>query len=185
MKLLASWFYRGNASQIRRNVLRLEGFHIHLNKTDKGAAVIGPPAPAAIDDDSDADDPAAVRAHNVNCFLDPSAARNDILRDDEPFVRPNLKSAPQDEAPGVLFDEDVAFSECAAYFLADNNSTQGRGDDGVAVQRTQFVGESSAYFSGDVGVLEEERTLEKLPAMKSRPQNEMTVEERSGLAEKG
>jgi hypothetical protein len=181
--LLASWFYSGNASQIRRNIFRLEGFHIHCDKTDKGAAVIGPPAAAAIDDDSDADDLPAVSAHNVNCFLDPSAPRNDILCDDEPFVRPDLKTASQDEASGIFFDEDVAFSERAAYFLADNNSTKGRGDDGVAVYRTQLVGESCANFSGDVGVLEEKGTLEKLPAMKSRPQDEMTVEERAGFPE--
>jgi hypothetical protein len=175
--LLASWFYSGNASQIRRNILGLEGFHIHFDKTEKGAPVVGPPAAAAIDDYSDADDVPAVSAHNVNCFLDPSAPRNDIFRDDEPFVRPDLKTAPQDEASGIFFDEDMAFSERAAHSLADNNSTQGRGDDGVAVYRTQLVGESSANFSGDVGVLKEKGTLEKLPAMKSRPQNEMTVQQ--------
>jgi hypothetical protein len=124
-----------------------------------------------------------VSEHDVNCFLNPSAAGHDILRDDKPFVRPDLKPAPQDKAPRLLFGEDVALSQGAAHFLADNNSTEGRGDDGVAVQPTQLVGQPSANITRDVGVLEEKRTLKKLPAVKSRSQNEMALQQCAGFPE--
>ena len=37
---------------------------------------------------------------------------------------------------------------------------------------------------GDLGVLEEERALEKLPAVQARAEHEMSVEQRTGFAKK-
>ena len=122
--------------------------------------------------------------HDVHGFLDPSAARYDVFGYDEPLVRPDLKTATQNKSARFFVDKNVAPPEGAPDFLAHNNSTEGRRNDCIAFNAPQFIRQSPANFSGDVGVLKEQRALEKLPAVEARSQNEMAVEQRAGLAEK-
>jgi hypothetical protein len=117
-------------------------------------------------------------------LLDAAASGHDILRHDEPFVRPDQETAPQDQTARFFLDEDVAFAERAPNFLADDDSAERRRDDGVEFNAAQFVGQAAANLSRDVGVLEEQRALEKLPAVEAGAKHEMAVEKRAGLAEK-
>ena len=75
----------------------------------------------------------------------------------------------------------MAFPERAPDFLADNNAAKGRRNDGIALDVAQFIGEPSANVGGDFSVLQEQRALEKLPAMQARPQNEVAIQQRAGL----
>ena len=69
-------------------------------------------------------------------------------------------------------------------FLPDDDSAEGRGDDRVAFQVAQFIRQLAADPGRDFGVLEQDRALEKLPAMQAGAKDEMPVEQRAGLAEK-
>jgi hypothetical protein len=53
------------------------------------------------------------------------------------------------------------------------------------MEGTEFFGQLAADLSGDGGILKEQGTLEKLAAMKSGTENKMTMEQGSGLFEKG
>ena len=125
-----------------------------------------------------------MRTDDVDCFLDASTAGDDVFDDDEFFIRRNLKTAPQNKFALVFFDKDVAFAQRATDFLADNNSTKGRGDHRVAIKFAEIVGEPSADFCGDIRMLKKYCALEILPAVQAGAQNEMAIEERSGFAEK-
>jgi hypothetical protein len=180
--LLATGFDSGNASQIRWHLIGREGLHIHFDQADEWAPEIWPLAAAAIDDDADACDMAAVRPHNIDRFLDSATASDDVFGHDEPFVRPDLETA-QHEAAGVFLDENVALPERAPYFLADDDSAEGRGNDGIAFDAAQFLSKSSAHVGGNVRVLKEQRALKKLAAVQTGAQDEMAVQQRAGLPE--
>jgi hypothetical protein len=180
---LAARFDGTDIRKIGGDVVGCESLNVHFDQADERTTVIGPLAPAAIDDDADAGDFPAVRMDDIDRFLDAPPTGHHVFSHNEPFVRPNLKTAPQDEAPSFFFHEDVALPKGAAHFLADDDSAEGGGDHAVAVDLAQLIGQPSANVGGDVGVLEEERALEELPAMQARPQNEMAVEQSPGLSE--
>jgi hypothetical protein len=124
-----------------------------------------------------------VPPHDVDGFLYATAARDDVFGHDEFLARRDLKAAPQDQAARLFLHEDVAFPQRAADFLADDDAAEGRGDDGVALEAAQFIGEPSANIRRDRGVLQKDRALEELPAMQTGTQNEMAVEQGARLAE--
>src|SRR5205085_1474794 len=76
------------------------------------------------------------------------------------------------------------FPKGAADFLAHDDPPESRGDDGVAFDVAEFISQPPANIGRDVCMLEKQRTLEELPAMQTGAQDEMTVEERPGPAEK-
>jgi hypothetical protein len=181
--LLATGFDGGNASQIRWHLIGLEGLHIHFDQADEWATVIGPLTTAAIDNDADAGDLSAVGADDVDGFLNAAATRDDVLGHDEPFVRPDLETAPENQAASLFLHKNVAFPERAPDFLADNDAAKGRGNDGIALDTAQLISEPRANVGSDVRVLQEQRTLEELPAVQAGAQNEMAVEQRPSLPE--
>jgi hypothetical protein len=136
---------------------------------------------APIDDNADAGDFPAMRANDIHGFLDASAARDHVLGHDEPLVRPNLETAPQNETTFVFFRKDVAFPKGAAHFLANDDAAQGGRNDGIAIQSAKLVGQPPANGRRDVGMLQKERTLEELPAVQAGAQDKMAVEQRAGL----
>ena len=96
--------------EVRRQLIRGKRFDVHFDEADKGTTEIGMLSAAAIDDHADRRHDAAVRADDVDRFLDASAASDDVFGDDETFVRRNRKAASQDQAAGVFLGEDVALS---------------------------------------------------------------------------
>ena len=181
--LLAAGFNRWDGSEIRGQLIGRERFNVHLDETDERAAVIGTLPAATVHDYANAGHPAAVRAHDIDGFLHAAAASDDIFGNDETLVRPDLKTAAQDQSARLLFDEDMSFAQRSSNFLSNDDSAKGRGDNGVAFDVTQFVGQPSADVRGDVGVLKQDRALKELPAMQAGAQYEMTVQERAGFSE--
>jgi hypothetical protein len=125
----------------------------------------------------------AARTNYVDCFLYAATASHHVFDDDEFFIWRNLKTASQNKFAIFFFDKDVAFAQRPRDFLADNNSAQGRGDDRVAIEFAELVGEPSADFCSDVRVLKKYCALEILPAVQAGAQNEMAIEQRPGFAE--
>src|SRR5262249_46325569 len=182
--LLASGFRSRNAREVRRKIVCWEILNRHLDQAYERTFKIRLRIAAAIDNYADRRDDPAMGTDDIDCFLNTAAARHHILHDDEFFVRRNLKTAAQGKFAFVLFDKDVAFAEGTPDFLADNNSPESWGDDRVTIKFPQFIGELSAHLRSDVGVLQEDRTLEILAAMQARAQNEVAIQQRTGLAEK-
>jgi hypothetical protein len=180
--LLAPGLHGRNAGKVRRQTFGFEGLGIHLDQANKWTAIVRSLSATSVDDDADAGNFAAMRADDVDRFLDASASGYDVFGHDEPLVGPNLKTTPEDEAAHVFFHENVPFPERAAHFLADNDATKGRGDDGVAFESAQFIREPSTNIGGNVGMLQKQRALEKLPAVQARAQNEMALKQRPSPA---
>ena len=86
------------------------------------------------------------------------------------------RSVPKNQPARLFLHKDVAFPKRAADFLADNDAAQSRGDNRVAFYSAQFISEPSTHLGGDFRVLQEQRTLKKLPAVQARAQNKMAVE---------
>jgi hypothetical protein len=180
----ASRFYRRNASKIFRQIVRRESLNVHFDQADERAGEVGALAAAAVDDDANATYLAAMGPNNVHSFMDAAAACNDVFGDDEPLVRPDLKTAPQHEPAGFLFDEDVLLAEGTSDLLPHDDPAEGRGNHGIAGHVAKFVRQASANFSRNVWVLEKQSALEELPAMEAGTQNEMAVEQRPRPTEK-
>src|SRR5206468_6390912 len=83
----AARFDRWNLRQIGRHVVCPKGFDVHFDQADKWTAKIRPFPAAAVNDHPDSDHTAAVRSHDIECFLYPSTARHYVLGHDESFVR--------------------------------------------------------------------------------------------------
>ena len=181
--LLAAGFDGRDARKIRGEPVFREGFNAHFDETDKGAPEARSLPAATVDDHADARDLSAVRPDDVDRLLHAAAACDHVFGYDKSLVRPDLKTAPQYEAASFFLHENVAFPERAPDFLADNNPAEGRGNDGVAFEGAQLVGEPSANISGNLGMLKQQRALEELTTVQTRPQNEMTVEQRPSLPE--
>jgi hypothetical protein len=180
---LTAWLHCGNTGQILRHLVGLERFHVHFDQADEWATIIWPLTAASIDDYPDAGDLAAALPHNVDRFLNPPATGDDVFRHNNPLVRPDLETAPEDEAARVFFREDVAFSQGAAHLLANNDSPEGRGDHGVAFKIPELRRELGANLSRHVRVLKEEGALEELAAVQTRPQNKVPIEQCPGFPE--
>jgi hypothetical protein len=170
--------------QIRRQIIGWKSLDCHLNQAEEWATEIRTRSAAAVDDDSDAHDFAAVLPDDVDCFLHAAAAGDDVFGYDEAFVRRNLEAAPEDEAASFLFGKDMAFAQGTSHFLPDNDSTESWRNDSIALNSAEFIGELAADARRDLGMLEEERTLEELPAVQARAEQEMSVEQRARFSEK-
>ena len=66
----------------------------------------------------------------------------------------------------------------------DNDSAEGGGDNCVAIKLAHFIRKPSTHLCGDPGMFKKQRALEILAAVQTRAQNEVAVQQGSGLAEK-
>src|SRR5437016_931485 len=110
LHLFASRFYGGNLSEIGRQLVRSECFHVHLNQANERTTEIWFCLSAAIDNYSDGNNNPATVAHDVDRFLDAAAACHDIFHDQEFFPIIDLESAAQNELAIFFFDKDVTFA---------------------------------------------------------------------------
>jgi hypothetical protein len=182
--LLTPRLDRRNTREVGGQLVFRKCLDVHFDQAGEGAAVVWSLAPAAVNDHANPGDPSAVGSDNVHCFLDAPAASHDVFGHNESLVRPNLKTASQDETARFLFHKNMAFSQSAADFLAHDNPAEGRGDDGVAFDVAKFISQPSANLGRKVCVLKQQGALEKLPAVKAGTQNEMPVKKSAGFSKK-
>src|ERR1700693_5175508 len=95
--LLAARFYRGNARKIDRQFVSRKSFDIHFDQTNKRAIEVRFGFATSIDNHADRGDTPPACAHDVDRFLDATAARYDVLDDNEFFAIVDLKAASQDK----------------------------------------------------------------------------------------
>jgi len=180
--LFTSRFDRRNFGEIGRKLIGFKGFHVHLDKTDKGTTEIRFRLAAAINNHTGRGNDPAVLVYDIDRLLDASAPCDNVFGDDEFFALVDFKPTSQSEAADFFLDKDVTFAQGATDFLPHDDSSEGRGDDGVAIERAQFVSQLCAHGSGDVGVLQQDRALKILATVQTGTQNKVTVEQRTGFA---
>jgi hypothetical protein len=182
--LFAAWLDGGGRPQILGEIGGIEGFDIHLNERNERAAEVRELAGTAVHDRPGGDDDAAVVADDLDGFLNAAATGDDILGDDETLAGGDLKTSAQDESTvAVFFHEDVFFAQMAGDLLADDDSADGRGDDGGGFEGFELFGEHAADLGGDGGILQQQGALEKLTTVKTAAKDEVPVEKRAGFAE--
>ncbi len=108
--LLAAGLNHGHRSEIGWNSIGFECLNVHFYEAHKWAAKIRPIATAAIDEHADGRNDPAVIAHDIDGLLDSSAARHDVLCDDEVLGALDLETAAQHQTARILLDKDVAFA---------------------------------------------------------------------------
>ena len=182
--LLAAWLDGGGRPQILWEIRRIECFDIHLNERNEWAAEIRELAGTTVHNRSGGDDDAAVVAYDLDGLLNASATGDDILGDEEALTGGDLKTSAQDEsAVAVFFHEDVFFTQMAGDFLANDDASNGWGNNGRGLEGFELFGEHAADLGGDSGILQQQGALEKLTTMKTAAKDEVPVEERAGFAE--
>jgi hypothetical protein len=77
----------------------------------------------------------------------------------------------------------MPFPQSASDFLTHDDSTQRGRDDRITIDLSELMRKPGADIRCDSRVLQEQSALKKLPAVQARAQNEVSVEERSRLAE--
>src|SRR5713101_2832538 len=179
--LLAARFYRGNASKIRGQLVSRKCFDVHFDQTDERTIEVRFGFAASIDNHADGGDAPAVRAHNIDRFLDATTARHDILDDNELFAIIDLKAASQDKFAVLFFNKNVALAQRPSDFLTDDDSTEGRGDHRVASKYAQLLRQLVADLFRNSWMLKQERALKILPAVQAGAQNKMAIQQRAGF----
>ena len=143
-----------------------EGFGIEFDQTVEGKVHGGELSAGAIDQTRGGSNHSAVFFHDVDGFHEAATAGDHVFDDDELFAGFDLESAAHDErALVVLLGENVRLAQLAGDFLSDEDSAEGGGDDGFALDAADLIREGCADLLRDLGVAEEERALEKFPAM--------------------
>ncbi len=122
-------------------------------------------------------------ADDVHGFLNAAAFGDDVLDDEDFFAGGDSESAAEGEFAFLFFDEDEAEAELAGDFLAEDQAAHSGGDDRDGTQRTDLARQLCAEFLDDGHLLEGERALEELAAVEAAAKDEMTFEERAGVAE--
>ena len=182
--LLATWLNGRSRPQILGEIGGIESFDIHLNERNERAPEVGKLAGTTVHDRTSGDNDAAVVSDDLDGFLNAAAACYHILGDDEALARADLKTSTQDEsAVAVFFHKDVFFGQMAGDLLADDDTANGRGDNGRGFEGFELLGEHSADLCGDGGILQQQGALEKLTTVKTAAKDEVPVEERAGFAE--
>jgi len=155
-----------------------------LRETDEWASKLGQLPAAAIYNGGDRYNFPPMLPYDLDGFHDAAASRDNVFCYYElvPFV--DFKAPAQNKAVIFLLREDVGQAKVPCYFMPHNDASQSGRNHAGGAGCARFVGEASAHIGSKGRVLQEKGALEKLAAVKSRAQKEVSFEQRSGLAEK-
>jgi hypothetical protein len=179
--LLAAGLRCGRGGEVRRELVGGEGFDFEGDEAELGDAEVHR-AVGAIDDHRHSDDFALVGANDVHGFFNATALGDDVFDYQNSFARFNFEAAAQSEFAFFFLDENEAGAELACDFLADHEAAHRRRDHGGWREGFNLIREGVAEAFDDGHLLEGEGALEKLAAMQAAAEDEMSFEERTGIA---
>src|SRR5690625_1798530 len=119
---------------------------------------------------------------NVDRFLSPAAAGDDIFDHENPFAGSDFKTASENESVVLFFGENVSFSTLARNFLTDHEAADRRSENGFEFDAFKLLKKQFGEPFDFVEILADLRRLEKIFAVKSGSEDEMSFEERFGFA---
>jgi hypothetical protein len=88
-------------------------------------------ATRAVDEDEDSGDFTPVGLDDVDGFLDAATTGDDVFGDDVALARDDLEATHDEGAFGVLFSEDALGVEGFGDFVANEDASEGGGDDAI------------------------------------------------------
>ena len=182
--LLAARLDSRRADQVGRKIAGIECFHIELHEAEERAAKVREISAAAIDNCRNAFNHSATRTDNLKGLLNAATPGDNIFNDQKTVAGVDLKPPAQDQPVFLFLRKNVRKPEGARHFVSDDQSSKRGRDGALRAQGAYFFGKLSADLRRDPGVLQQQRALEKLPAVQARAEQEMTVEKRAGLPEK-
>lgn len=189
--LFAPGLHRGNADEILWQCICRESLGGHLYQTDKGASKVWEVSTAPINDGSGGDHHTTEFADDVDGFLYATSAGDNILSHKEALAGSHFKSAHNKAAVPILLHKDMACAKMARNFLTHDDAADGGRNNsrelaaGLRVVGTKLRSQFPADLRGDRCILQEQCALEELAAVEAGAEDEVTVEQCSGLFEEG
>lgn len=95
----------------------------------------------AVDQGGDREDFGLVRLDDADSFGSSAAEGDDVLDDEAPLAGCEGEASSEDEAAIFFLGEDEPGAELAGDFLADDQPSEGRGNDGLGGEGMEAVGE--------------------------------------------
>lgn len=126
---------------------------------------------------------AAGETDEVEAFLHPPTASNDVFDHEDFFARGEHEAAPHDEDVVFFFGKEVATLGLSRDFLPDDETTHAGCQHGRELEMAQFLVQQSTEPFDFGHVLADLGALEKMPAVEPRAQHEMPLQERPGARE--
>ncbi len=114
---------------------------------------------------------------DVEALLGATPSGDDVFGDDYPLTGTEGEITAQHELVVFFLDEDETYTELASDFLADDESTHRRSEDGIARVRGEFRAEQFDEARDLIHVLADLSALEEMAAMEARAQDEVTSQE--------
>ncbi len=180
--LFAAGLDGGGGGEVGGEIVGGEGLDVKGKKAERGDAKIHG-AVGTVHGHGQADDVSLVGADNIDCLLGAAAFGDHVFDDQYFFAGRDFEAAPQNEFAFLFFNEDEAALELTGNFLAKHETAHRRGNNGDRAERTDLGGEGRAEFF-DVGhLLQRKGALEELAAVQAAAQEEMSFEQRAGVAE--
>lgn len=148
----------------------------HLEERGEGDIEVGVSV-AAIDEGGEGDGGSAGVEDDIDGFLGAAAAGDDVLDDEDFFMGFDGEVASEGELVVDFFGEDEAFGELASDLLSDHEASHGRGEDGIAIDISEFL-DKEMCEAGDLGeVFSDFGALEEVFAMEAGAEYEVAGEE--------
>ena len=150
-------------------------------EADKRTAKIRRLIHASVDQATYRDHLAAEESHDVDGFLNFGSTGDNIFGHNELLATSDFKSAAKNQLAVLFLSKNVAFTKNAPDLLADNDPTQRWRNNCVAVIGQEFTRQVGADLRCKLCVLQHHGTLKILPAVQSRAQDEVTVQQSAGF----
>jgi hypothetical protein len=160
----------------------LEGFHVQADQAVEGDPEIQI-AVRTIDHHGDSDWVSIVGADDVKCLLNPAAFGDDVFDDEQALCWLDPEPTSKDKSALLLFYKDESAAKLARDLLTDDEPAHCGCNDRLDVESGGFRGKGGSEPFHDGHHLQGLGALEELTGMEPAAEDEMAIEEGSGLAE--
>ena len=130
-------------------------------------------------------DAALQTLHDLNRLQGAAALGDHVLDHQAALARADLEPAAQHQGAILLLREDEAATELTGHLLTDHQSPHGGCDDGLDAERTHLVGQGRPEALHQRHLLQRQRALEELAAVQAAAEDEVPLQQGTGLAEQG
>jgi hypothetical protein len=181
--LLATGPVNWDGREIRRELVGFERFHVQFDQTHELASEVWRPIAAPVDQATCRYNRPSKTPYDADRFLNLRTSRNNIFGHYKSFSSRDFESSPQDKLPILLLHKYMPFPKISPDFLSNNDASHGRGNDGFAFDIGQFCRQIRTDLRRDIGMLQYQRALKVLPAVKAGTEDEMTLQQGFLLSE--
>jgi hypothetical protein len=163
-------------------LIGLEGFDVQADQAVEGDPEIQI-AVRTVNHHGDSNGVALVGPNNVQGFLNPAAFGDDVFDDEQALRWLDPEPAPKDKPALFFLNKDESAAELARDLLTDDEPAHCGCNDRLDVESSGLRGKGGSEPLHDGHHLQGLGALEELTGMEPATEDEMAIEEGSGLAE--